>query len=74
MTDTAAPKLEPLRLLNARQRMRVALAASVDLRTVSRCYASKPVRDSIAERVLDAARKLGLPEPAIVLARSARSG
>lgn len=51
------------------QRLQISVLALVHPRTVARCYKSLPVRESCALRVAEAARKLNLPAPTVVLAR-----
>jgi hypothetical protein len=53
---------------HAHDRLRIATHAAVHPRTVDRCYASLPVRSTVAARVLAACRALALPEPVIVIA------
>jgi hypothetical protein len=43
--------------------VRIAAQAGVDPRTVHAAYESRPTRPSLHERVVRAARALGLPEP-----------
>jgi hypothetical protein len=43
--------------------------ACVHPRTVFRCYQGHPVREGGAERIVNAARELNLPEPIVVIAR-----
>jgi hypothetical protein len=49
-------------------RIRVAAAAAVTPDTVLRAYRGAPVRSGVAARILAAARDLGLPAPAVVIA------
>lgn len=60
--DSAPPKP------SAHDRRRIAAVACVHPRTVDRCYQAKPVRSTIAARVVAAAAELGLPKPSIVVA------
>lgn len=53
---------------SAHDRRRIAALACVHPRSVDRCYEAKPVRSTVAARVVAAARDLGLPKPAIVVA------
>jgi DNA-binding LacI/PurR family transcriptional regulator len=48
--------------------VRIAALACVTPETVARAYRSDPVRSTVAARIVDAARKLELPEPRIVVA------
>lgn len=57
------------RLPTAHQRLQISVLALVHPRTVARCYQSLPVRETVAVRVADAARRLKLPEPSVVLAK-----
>lgn len=50
------------------QRLQIAARATVDPRTVVRCYQGKRVRSTVAARVVAAARELQLPEPVPVIA------
>jgi hypothetical protein len=44
-------------------RMRIAVEGRCDLRSVGGAYAGRPLRPMTLLRVVDAARKLGLPLP-----------
>jgi DNA-binding LacI/PurR family transcriptional regulator len=60
--STHSPKVTP------HDRVRIAAAACVTPDTVLRAYRSEPVRSTVAARIIEAARSLGLPAPAIVVA------
>lgn len=57
------------KLPTAHQRLQISVLALVHPRTVERCYKSLPVRETCALRVSDAASKLNLPAPKVVLAK-----
>lgn len=65
MTPPRRPRLP----ITPHQVIELAARAHCATRTLERCYRSQPVRSTVAERVCKAARELGLPEPAIVVAR-----
>jgi hypothetical protein len=52
----------------AHDRRRIAVIAYVGERTVQRAYRSDPVRSTVAARIIEAARTLGLPLPRVVIA------
>ena len=54
--------------INPHDRVRIAAAACVTPDTVLRAYRSEPVRSTVAARIVEAARTLGLPAPEIVVA------
>jgi hypothetical protein len=53
----------PLPILSAHDTRRVAVAAAVHPKTVSRAYRGEVVRSTCAARIVEAARSLGLPPP-----------
>ena len=52
----------------AHQRLQLSVASLVHPKTILKCYRSQPVRETVALRVCKAARDLGIPEPACVIA------
>ena len=54
--------------VNPHDRVRIAAAACVTPDTVLRAYRPEPVRSPVAARIVEAARKLGLPAPEILVA------
>lgn len=53
---------------NAYQRLQIAVHAGVSPKTVNKAYKGKPVRSSIAARIVAAAQLLRLPAPEVVIA------
>ncbi len=56
------------KLPTAHQRLQLSVKSLVHPKTILRCYRAQPVRETIAIRVCSAARELGIPEPACVIA------
>ena len=54
--------------LSAHNVMRIAVYGFTHPRTVRRAYRGDPVRSTTAARIIDAAQKLGLPEPNVTIA------
>ena len=54
---------------NAYQRLQIAVHSGVSPKTVLKAYRGKPIRSSIAARVVAAAQLLRLPVPEVVIAQ-----
>lgn len=54
---------------NAYQRLQIAVHSGVSPKTVLKAYKGKPIRSSIAARVVAAAQLLRLPLPEVVIAQ-----
>ena len=49
--------------LTTQQKLQIAAEAMADPRTISRIYTGKPTLKMVRERIITAAKKLGLPLP-----------
>lgn len=45
------------------QKLQISVKALVHMKTITRCYAGKPVRESCALRIVAAAKELGIEPP-----------
>jgi hypothetical protein len=67
MTPTTHPTA-PRHIPTSHDRTRLAAHAAVSIEVVRRAYLGAPIRSTTAARIIAAARDLGLPVPAVVIA------
>ena len=63
LTSPTGGRKVPAMKPTPQERMRLAVAADVSLRTVDRCYEGLRVHDTTRRRICSAAQELGYPEP-----------